>query len=158
MHKDLRKLAKCCAKWRIKLNHEETKVIAFSKSSIRRNSEPSLKLYGKKSKIYRQVKFLGMILDSKFTFQKYFEGFSLDHNNIDMIISKIQWLQKFIWLALLLPKYKLQHDSSCLPYVENRLLSCETKKLDRISKNPLIEESTFNRFNLVWDLLPTRSL
>ena len=71
---------------------------------------------------------------------------------LDYIISKIQWLQnKFIWLALRLPKYictKLLHDSTGLPYVRDRLLSCETKSLDRIAQNPLMEESiSSNRFD-----------
>ena len=78
----------------------------------------------------------------------------------DTIISKIQRLQsKFIWLALRLPKYisvKLLHDSSGLPYVKDRLLSCATRTLERISKNPLVEESvTFNRVNPAWDRFPT---
>ena len=64
---------------------------------------------------------------------------------LDYIISKIQWLQnKFTWLALCLPKYictKLLHDSTGLPYVKDRLLSCATKSLDRIAQNPLVEES-----------------
>ena len=55
-------------------------------------------------------------------------------------ISKIQRLQnKFIRLALRLPKYicpRLLHNSSGLPYVKNRLLSCATKSLDRIAQNP----------------------
>ena len=55
LQKDLRKLAKWCAKWRIKLNPEKTKVIIFSWSSLARNSEPTLKLYGEKLKIYPQV-------------------------------------------------------------------------------------------------------
>ena len=78
-----------------------------------------------------------------------------------MIISKIQRLQnKFIRLALRLPKYisvKLLHDSSGLPYVKDRLLSCATRTLERISKNPaLVEESiAFNRVNPAWDRFPT---
>ena len=76
------------------------------------------------------------------------------------IISKIQWLQnKFIRLALRLPKYisaKLLHDSSGLPYVKDRLFSCATRTLERISKNPLVEESiTFNRVNPARDRFPT---
>ena len=67
------KLAKWCAKWRIKLNPEKTKVIIFSWSSLARNSEPTLKLYGEKLKIYPQVKFLGITFDFKFTFKKHFE-------------------------------------------------------------------------------------
>ena len=63
--KDVRKLAKWCAKWRIKLNPEKTKVIIFSRSSLARNSEPILKLYGERLKIYPQVKFLGITFDSK---------------------------------------------------------------------------------------------
>ena len=73
MRKDLRKLAKWCAKWRIKLNPEKPKVIIFSRSSLARNSEPILKLYGEGLKIYPQVKFLGITFDSKFTFKKHFE-------------------------------------------------------------------------------------
>ena len=73
LRRDLRKLAKWCAKWRIKLNLKKTKVIIFSRSSVSRNSEPILKLYDEKFKTYPQVKFLGIIFDSKFTFQKYFE-------------------------------------------------------------------------------------
>ena len=71
--KDLRKLAKWCAKWRIKLNSEKTKVIIFSRSPLARKSEPVLKLYRERLKIYPQVKFLGITFDSKLTFQKHFE-------------------------------------------------------------------------------------
>ena len=78
----------------------------------------------------------------------------------ETIISKIERLQnKFTRLALRLPKYisvKLQHDSSGLPYVKDRLLSCATRTLERISKNTLVEESiTFNRVNPAWDRFPT---
>ena len=41
LRKDLRKLAKWCAKWRIKLNPEKTKVIIFSRSPLARKSDPS---------------------------------------------------------------------------------------------------------------------
>ena len=47
-----------------------------------------------------------------------------------------------IRLALRLPKYicpRLLHDSSGLPYVKDRLLSCASKSLDRIAQNPLAE-------------------
>ena len=51
---------------------------------------------------------------------------------------------------------KLLHDSSGLPYVKDRLLSCATGRLERISKNTLVEESiTFNRVNPAWDRFPT---
>ena len=59
----------------------------------------------------------------------------------DYIISKIQRLQnKFIPLAIRLPKYicsKLLRDCSGLPYVKDRLLSCPSNSLDRITQNPL---------------------
>ena len=202
LQKDLRKLAKYCAKWRIKLNPEKTKVILFSRSYLAGKPEPTLKLYGERLKIYPEVKFLGITFDSKFTFKKHFEdilgccnaryhrirlltskkwgpspstilqiykqcvwpifeyGSLSTITTSDMIISKIQWLQdKFIRLALRLPKYisvKLLLDSSGLPYVKERLLSCETRTLERISKNPLVEESiTFNRVNPDWDRFTT---
>ena len=202
MHKDLRKLEKCCAKWRVKLNPEKTKVIIFSRSPLARKSEPVLKLYGERLKIYPQVKFLGITFDSKLTFQKHFEEilgrcntryhrvrlivnkkwgpspstilqiykqcvwliFEYDSlstiTTSDTTISKIQRLQnKFIRLALRLSKYisvKLLHHSSGLPYVKDRLLSCATRTSERISKNPLVEESiTFNRVNPAWDRFPS---
>ena len=68
---DLRKLAKWCAKWRIKLNPGKNKVIIFSRSPLARNSEPIIKLYGDRLKIYPQVKFLGITFDSRFTFQNH---------------------------------------------------------------------------------------
>ena len=76
------------------------------------------------------------------------------------IISEIQQLQnKFIWLALHLPKYisvKLLHDSSGLPYVKDRLFSRATKTLERISANLLIEETiSSNKVNPAWDHFPT---
>ena len=64
--KDLQKLAKWCAKWRIKLNPEKTEVIIFSRSSPARKSEPVPKLYGERLKIYPQVKFLGITFGSNF--------------------------------------------------------------------------------------------
>ena len=73
LQKDLPKLAKWCAKWRIKLNPEKTKVILFSRSYLAGKPEPTLKLYGERLKIYPQVKFLGITFDSKFTFKKHFE-------------------------------------------------------------------------------------
>ena len=72
----------------------------------------------------------------------------------DNIISKIQRLQnKSIWLTVRLPKYicpKLLHDSTGLPFVNDRLLSCATKSLDRIAQNSLVEESiSSNRLNRI---------
>ena len=78
----------------------------------------------------------------------------------DTIISEIHWLQnKFIWLALRLPKYisvKLLHDSSGLPYMKDRLFSHATRTLERISVIPLVDESmSSNKVNPAWDRFPT---
>ena len=187
LQQDLLKLAMWCAKWRIKLNPEKTKVIIFSRSILARKSEPNLKLYGETLKIYPEVRFLGITFDSKLTFHPHFEDILERCNNryyhlrllvnkkwgpnpatliqiykqcvrpifecgsrstitvSDPIISRIQRLQnKSIRLALRLPKYiivKLLHDSTGLPYVKDRLLSCATMSLDRIAQNPLAEAS-----------------
>ena len=77
----------------------------------------------------------------------------------DYIISKIPAAPKQIYTAChSFTKYicfKLLHDSTGLPYVKDRLLSCATKSLDRIAQNPLVEESiSFNRLNPAWDRFP----
>ena len=59
LQQDFPNLAMWCAKWRIKLNPEKTKVIIFSRSKLTRITEPNLKLYGETLKVYPQVKFLG---------------------------------------------------------------------------------------------------
>ena len=67
--------------WRIKLNPKKTKVIIFSRSLLARKEELNLTLYGEPLKIYSQVKFLGIIFDSKLTFQKHFEDILERCNN-----------------------------------------------------------------------------
>ena len=97
LRKDLRKLAKWCAKWRInpeKLNPEKTKIIIFSRSPLARKSEPVLKLSGERLKIYPQVKFLGITFDSKLTFQKHFEeilGRCITRYHRVRLIVNIKW-------------------------------------------------------------------
>ena len=202
LQQDLLKLATWCAKWRIKLNPEKTKVIIFSRCLLARKAELNLTLHCEPLKIHPQVKFLGIIFDSQLNFQKHFEDILercnnryyrlrllankkwgpspatliqiykqrvrpiFEHGSLstitvsDNIISKIQRLQnKFIRLALRLPKYilpKLLHDSTGLPYVKDRLLTCATKSLDRIAQNPLVEASiSSNKHNPAWDRFPT---
>ena len=202
LQQDLLKLATWCAKWRIKLNSEKTKVIIFSRSLLTRKAELNLTLCGETLKIYPRVKFLGITFDSNLTFQPHFKDILERCNNryhclrllatkkwgpspttliqiykqcvrpifeygslsttttSDHIISKIQRLQnKFIRLALRLPKYilpKLLHDSTGLPYVKDRLLTCATKSLDKIAQNPPVEASiSSNRLDPAWDHFPT---
>ena len=71
--RDLDKLARWCAKWRIKLNPEKTKVIIFSKSLTAIKEEPALSLYGDLLSYYPHIKFLGIIFDNRMTFVKHFE-------------------------------------------------------------------------------------
>ena len=69
----LDKLARWCAKWRIKLNPEKTKVIIFSKSPTTIRAEPALSLYGDLLSYYPHIKFLGITSDSRMTFVNHFE-------------------------------------------------------------------------------------
>ena len=81
LQQDLLKLATWCAKWRIKLNPEKTKVIIFSRSLLARKAELNLTLYGETLKIYPRVKFLGITFDSTLTFQPHFEDILERCNN-----------------------------------------------------------------------------
>ena len=69
----LDKLASWCAKWRIKLNPEKTKVIIFSKSQTAIRAEPALSLYGDLRLYYPHIKFLGITFGNRMTLTKHFE-------------------------------------------------------------------------------------
>ena len=73
LQRDLDKLARWCAKWRIKLNPEKTKVIIFSKSQSAIRAEYALSLYGDLLSYYHHIKFLGTTFDNRMTFTKHFE-------------------------------------------------------------------------------------
>ena len=73
LQRDIDKLARWCAKWRIKLNPEKTKVITFSKSQIAIRAEPALSLYSYLLSYYPHIKFLGITFDNRMTFTKHFE-------------------------------------------------------------------------------------
>ena len=73
LQRDLDKLARWCAKWRIKLNPEKTKVKIFSKSSASIRAEPALSLYGDLLSSYPHIKFLRITFDNRMTFTKHFE-------------------------------------------------------------------------------------
>ena len=73
LQRDLDKLARWCAKWRVKLNPEKTKVVIFSKSRSAIRAEPALPLYGDLLSYYPHIKFLGITFDNRMTFTKHFE-------------------------------------------------------------------------------------
>ena len=73
LQRDLEKLAGWCAKWRIKLNPEKTKVIIFFELRSTIRAEPALSLYGDLLSYYPHIKFLGITFDNRMTFTKHFE-------------------------------------------------------------------------------------
>ena len=73
LQRDLDKLARWCAKWRIKLNPEKTKVIIFSKSQTAIGVKPALSLYGDLLSYCPHIKFLGITFGNRKTFIKHFE-------------------------------------------------------------------------------------
>ena len=73
LQRDLDKLARWCAKWRIKLNPEKTKVIISSKSRFAIRGEPALSLYRDLLSYYPHIKFLGITFDNRMTFTKHYE-------------------------------------------------------------------------------------
>ena len=136
LQRDLDKLARWCAKWRIKLNPEKTKVIIFSKSRFAIRAEPALSLYGDLLSYYPQIKLfhrLRILVNKKWgpspetILQIYkqcvrpiFEyGIVSTITVSETVITKIQRVQNsFIRLALCLPKYvsaRLLHEASGLP-------------------------------------------
>ena len=70
---DLDKLARWCAKWRIKLNPEKTKVIIFSKSQTTIRAKPALSLYGDLLSYHPHIKFLCITFDNRMNSAKHFD-------------------------------------------------------------------------------------
>ena len=159
-----------CAKWRIKLNPTETKVIIFSRSILARKTELNLKLHGEILKIYIQVKFLGITFDSQLNFKKHFEEI-LDHCNTRYHRLRLPVNKKWgpspatiiqIYKQCVRPIFEYGSFSTItasdyiISKIQDRLLSCATKSLDRIAHNPLVEDSiSSNRLNPAWDRFPT---
>ena len=81
LQRDLDKLARWFAKWKIKLHPEKTKVIIFSKSRSAVRAEPALSLYGDLLSYYPHIKFLGITFDNRMTFTKHFEEILERYNN-----------------------------------------------------------------------------
>ena len=73
LKRDLDKLARCCAKFIIKLNPEKTKVLIFSMSPTSIGAEPAVSLYGDLLSYYPHIKFLGITFDKRMIFTKHFE-------------------------------------------------------------------------------------
>ena len=105
-------------------------MIIFSRSLFARKAELNQKLYGEPLKIYPQVKFLGIIFDSKLTFQPHFEDI-LERCNSRYY--RLQLLANKKWgpgPATLLPIYK-----QCVrPIFEYGSLSTLTVSNNIISK------------------------
>ena len=73
LQKDVDKLTRWCAKWRIKLNPEKIKVIIFSRSQTAVRAEPALSIYGDLLSYYPHIKFLGITFDNRMTFTRHFK-------------------------------------------------------------------------------------
>ena len=71
LQKDLDKLARWCAKWRIKLNPEKKYI--FSKSQTAIGAEPALSLYSNLLSYCLHIQVLGITFDNRMTFTKHFE-------------------------------------------------------------------------------------
>ena len=133
LQRDLDKLARWCAKWRIKLNPEKTKVIIFSKSRFAIRAEPALSLYGDLLSYYPQIRFLGITFDNRMTFTKHFEEIVECCN------------QKFHRLRILVnKKWHLALNKKW------------QKHLARMHANPLIEHTINSaKTNIAWDKYKT---
>ena len=73
LQRDLDKLARRCAKWRIKLNPEKAKVIISSKSQTAIRAQPDLSPYSDLLLYYPHIKCSGITFDNRMTFTKHFE-------------------------------------------------------------------------------------
>ena len=85
LQRDLDKLARWCAKWRIKLNPEKTKVIISSKSQTAIRAEPALSLSGDFLSYYPHMKFLGITFDNRMTFVKHLHTQTYSNHQTELL-------------------------------------------------------------------------
>ena len=96
LRRDLDKLARWCATWRIKLNLEKTKVVIFSKSRSSIRAELALSLYGDFLSYYPHIKFLGITFDNRMAgFHKTFWG---NFRTLQQKISSLRILVNKNWV------------------------------------------------------------
>ena len=92
LQRDLDALAEWCAKWRIKLNPEKTKLIIFFRTLKETANKPALFLYSVQLSYYPHAKFLGITFDHRFTFKKHFEDIlercQQKYHHIRMLVSQ----------------------------------------------------------------------
>ena len=137
LQRDLEKLAGWCAKWKIKLDPEKTKVIIFSKSRSAIKAEPALSLYGDLLSYYPHIKFLGITFDNRMTFTKHFEKILECCNNkfhrLRILVNK-KWGPSS---ATILQIYK-----QCVrPIFEDRIVSTITVSESVINKTQRVQNS-----------------
>ena len=140
---DLDKLARWCAKWRIKLNPDRTRVIIFSKSQSAIRAEPDLALYGDLLLYYPHIKFLGITFGNRMTFIKHFEEILECYNNkchrLRILVNK-KWDPR--------PETILQIYEQCVrPIFEYGIVSTITVSESVINKIQTVQNS-FNRLAL----------
>ena len=92
LQRDLDKLTRWCAKWKIKQNPENTKVMIFSKSQTAIMAKTDLFLYGDLSSYYPHIKFLGITSDNRMTFikpsEKILECCNQNFHHLKALINK----------------------------------------------------------------------
>ena len=175
LQRDLDKLARWCAKWRIKLNPEKTKVIIFlgitfdNRMTFTKHFEEILERCNQK---FHRLRILvnkkwgpspeTILQIYKQCLRQIFEyGIVSTITVSETVITKIQRVQNsFIRLALRLPKYvsaRLLHEASGLPYVRERLITVGQNHLARMHANPLVEHTINSaRTNIAWNKYKTQ--
>ena len=83
LQRGLDALAEWCAKWRIKLNPEKTKLIMFSR--IRKDT---LFLYGIQLSYFPHAKFLGITFNHKFTFKNILERCQQKYHRMRILVNQ----------------------------------------------------------------------
>ena len=113
LQRDLEKLAGWCAKWRIKLNPEKTKVIIYSTSRSAIRAEPALSWYGDLLSYYPHIKFLGITFDNRMTFTKHFEEILERCNNkfhrLRILVNK-KWGPSPATILQIYKQYNIQYN------------------------------------------------
>ena len=100
LNRDLESIADWCDRWGMAVNPSKTKALVTSRSRTKSPEFPGLYLNGAPVKVVQELKLLGIILDSKLTFEAQIRSIVASTSSKLGILRKVAGLYIVMWKLL----------------------------------------------------------